>query len=284
MGLQVPKDLKAIGRLLRGESLASRGRLKWTIHKKTESGKADYEKLLFFPLPGMKALYSTLGLETIVILLSRWPWQPKPATPLSFKPTPFKLDKAVEEQDEAFETVTVTLGPGCTKKGVGVGLNPQNVIDMLVPGKSAADKLQYGDRVILWNNNALNDPNTGVQKKLGSIVSTSLDTHTVVVERPLLPLSGAEKTALIMEATQRSGCEIDGCEAGEYAEQAREQDDELRALTVKALAAEQAKKRMGFAREGFAAVVAALAGEGLEVPAPKAALEKLVEEKIVERE
>ena len=42
---------------------------------------------------------------------------------------------------------------------------------------------------------------------------------------------------------------------------------------------------MGFAREGIAAVESALAGKGLEVPAPKATLEKVVEEtKVVERE
>ena len=287
--------------------------MEWTIHKKTESGEVDYEKLLFFPLPGMKTLYYALGLETIVTLLSRWPWQPKPAPPVPFKSTPFKSDKAVE----AFETVAVTLGPHCTTKGVGIGLNPQNVIDMLVPGKAAADMLRIGDRVIQWNGNALTDPNTGVQKKLGSVVDGRLDTHIVVVERPLQPLSAAEQTGLIMEATRRSGCDTYGCEAGEEAQQAAEQDMQLKALAAKALAAEKAKKRMGFAREArpatyaagkgapapkkspgekpsafaawsmdaaaFAAVQSALEGKGLEVPAPKAALEKLVEEaKIVE--
>jgi hypothetical protein len=294
MGLEVPNDLKALGRLLRGERLKSwppRGRLEWTIFTKTESGEPDYEKLLFFPLPGMKALYSALGLETPVTVLSRFPLQPKPARPLAS----FKSDKAVKEENEAFETFIVTLGPGCTTKGVGVGLNPQNVIDMIVPGKAAADMLQYGDRVILWNDHALTNPSTGVQEKLGSVVDSSLDTHTVVVERPLRPLSGAEKTALIMEATRRSECETDGCEAAEHAEL-------LSALASQALAAEEAKQRMGFAREGlraefesaeeakkrmgfareeaeiFAAVESKLTGKGLKVPAPKPSLEKLVEE------
>jgi hypothetical protein len=265
MGLEVPKDLTAIGRLLRGErpkSWGPRGRATWTIHAKTESGEVDYEKLLFFPLPGMKALYSALGLEVIVTLLSRWPLQPKPAGPGAiFKPTPFKSDEAVE----AFETVTITI-KGCTTKGVGLGLDPQNVVDMLVPGQAAADVLRIGDRVILWNSDILWNPSTGAQKKLISVVDASLDTHAVIVERPLQPLTAAEQTALILEATRRSRCEVDGCEAGEVA-----------GLEKRAPAPEKAPDA------AFAAVEEALAGQGLEVSTPKAALEKLFEEtKVVE--
>lgn len=232
----------------RPKSWPAPGKLEWTIHAKTESGEVDYEKLLFFPLPGMKALCSALGFDALL-----GPFQPTSVTS--------------GESVEAFETLAVTLGPDCTTKGVGLGLDPHNVIDMLVPGKTAADMLQIGDRIIQWNGRSLTDLRTGLPKKLASVVDSNLDTHAVVVERPRLTLSGAEKTALIMEATRRSGCETDGCEAGEIAGLAKRA----------APAAEEATD------SAFSAVESALRGEGLEVPAPKAALEKIVEEaKVVE--
>ena len=112
------------------------------------------------------------------------------------------------------ERLTLSLSD-CLAKGVGVGLDPQNVVDMLVPGKTASEMLRIGDTVVLWNGISLTDPGTGKQRKLSSVVDGSLDTHSVVVERPLQPLTADEQTAMVKEATRRSGCETDGCEAGE---------------------------------------------------------------------
>ena len=101
------------------------------------------------------------------------------------------------------ERLTLSLRD-CRAKGIGVGLDPQNVVDMLTPGKSAGDALQMGDNIVLWNGIPLLDPATGDQIKIAAVVDGSLDEHTVVVDRPLKPLSAAESAALTEEAYRRS--------------------------------------------------------------------------------
>ena len=157
----------------------------------------------------MPARLGTLVLGTLVSLATSFSPAPLRVASSPIARAAFFSRGSVHGKAQPTETVTVTLGPGCSAKGVGVGLDPTNVVDMLVPGKTAAEALRLGDRVLLWNGNALVDPSTGEQRKLGSVVDGRLDTHAVVVERPLAPLSAAEQAALTAEATRRSGCDTD---------------------------------------------------------------------------
>ena len=79
-----------------------------------------------------------------------------------------------------------------------------DVVDMLTPGKSAAETLRMGDTILLWDGIPLVNPDTGKQRKIATVVDSSLDAHTVVVERSLKPLSTADEEALTKEALRRS--------------------------------------------------------------------------------
>ena len=100
------------------------------------------------------------------------------------------------------ERLTLSLRD-CRAKGIGIGLDPQNVIDMLVPGKSASVSLQMGDEIISWNEIPLLDPATGEQIKIAAVVDGTLDEHAVVVNRRLKPISDAESAALTEEMYRR---------------------------------------------------------------------------------
>ena len=79
--------------------------------------------------------------------------------------------------------VTVTL-TGC-KRGVGVGLDKENVVDMLKPGMPAIRALEMGDRVVTWNGQEMGMVEKGKwkQRPLRDVVKSGIDTHNVVVER-----------------------------------------------------------------------------------------------------
>ena len=85
---------------------------------------------------------------------------------------------------------------GCLAGGIGVGLDPANVVDFLRPGAPAAQYLRIGDVVVNIDEVSLLDPVTGQQRKLKDAVDTSLDEHTVVITRPLTPLSKEAAQAL----------------------------------------------------------------------------------------
>jgi len=77
------------------------------------------------------------------------------------------------------QTVSVTL-IDCSD-GVGVGLDTQNRVDMLTPGKPGAASLQLGDKIVTWNGVQLMDE-TGQRRLLKDVV-TPADSHELVVER-----------------------------------------------------------------------------------------------------
>ena len=76
------------------------------------------------------------------------------------------------------QTVTLT---GCMD-GVGIGLDGDNCVDMLTPGKPAAAVLQMGDRVTAWDGIELFDAAAGERRLLKEVV-TAADSHTLVIER-----------------------------------------------------------------------------------------------------
>ena len=92
----------------------------------------------------------------------------------------------------------------CLTQGVGIGLDPDNVIDMLWPGNAAVRDLKMGDTVLTWNGIALKDPATGLQRTLSMVVDRNLDTHTLTLARSLKPLTAADAQRLSEEALQRS--------------------------------------------------------------------------------
>merc|ERR1712176_431834 len=72
---------------------------------------------------------------------------------------------------------------GCSR-GIGVGLDKDNVVDLLKPGLPAEKTFKMGDKVTHWNGIAMMEFRDGkeVQKKLKDVVQPN-DTHTVTVER-----------------------------------------------------------------------------------------------------
>ena len=111
--------------------------------------------------------------------------------------TPTTLCRIPPIHMAATMTLTVTL-VGCTN-GVGVGLDPSNLVDMLREGSpAAASELQRGDKVLQWNGIAMVDPDSGQQRKLKDVVVPS-DVHTLVVERAQ---SAAKSTAAPPQASK----------------------------------------------------------------------------------
>ena len=88
---------------------------------------------------------------------------------------------------KATEVLTVKL-TGCGS-GVGVGLNKQNIVDMLVPGKPASKQLQIGDRVLEFDGQSMvkRRPGGGMEQRLLKEVVQPGETHIVKLERRRLP-------------------------------------------------------------------------------------------------
>ena len=80
--------------------------------------------------------------------------------------------------------MTVTL-TGCSN-GIGVGLDPQNRVDLLRPGTPAEKQLKIGDMVTHWNGMELFRMENGrkVQVKLIEVAPDPLqDSYTLSIER-----------------------------------------------------------------------------------------------------
>ena len=87
---------------------------------------------------------------------------------------------------DANQTLTVEL-VGC-RDGVGVGLDGDNIVDLLKPGLPAEKWLKLGDRVIKWNGQPMSIIEDGQwrQRLLKEVVKPA-DAHVVVVERACKP-------------------------------------------------------------------------------------------------
>jgi hypothetical protein len=84
----------------------------------------------------------------------------------------------------ATNSMTVTL-TGCSN-GIGVGLDPQNRVDLLRPGTPAEKQLKIGDIVTHWNGMELFRMENGrkVQVKLIEVAPDPLqDSYTLSIER-----------------------------------------------------------------------------------------------------
>ena len=77
------------------------------------------------------------------------------------------------------QTQTVML-TGCMD-GIGVGLDTDNCVDMLTPGKPAAAVLQLGDKVTAWNGITIFDVAAGERHLLIKEVGATADSHTLVI-------------------------------------------------------------------------------------------------------
>ena len=100
-------------------------------------------------------------------------------TPCSRSAGPFQPRLACAVMKEATEMLTFTL-TGCSA-GIGLGLDAENRIDMLAPGKPASASLQMGDKVISWNGIDMVD-SAGERKMLKDVVVPA-DSHELVIER-----------------------------------------------------------------------------------------------------
>ena len=93
-------------------------------------------------------------------------------------------------------TVTIT---GCSN-GIGVGLDPQNRVDLLRPGMPAEKHLKIGDVITHWNGIELFRMQDGrkVQVKLIEVAPDPLqDSYTLSIERignPFEPQSWEKKS------------------------------------------------------------------------------------------
>ena len=79
---------------------------------------------------------------------------------------------------------TITLA-GCSN-GIGLGLDPQNRVDLLKPGMPAEKQLKIGDIVTHWNGMELFRTEGGrkVQVKLIEVAPDPLqDSYTLSIER-----------------------------------------------------------------------------------------------------
>ena len=82
------------------------------------------------------------------------------------------------------ETLTITIA-GC-KNGIGVGLDPMNVVDLLRPGMPAEKQLKIGDVVTHWDGAPLFKVEGGrqIQVKLIEVAPDPLvDSYILTVER-----------------------------------------------------------------------------------------------------
>ena len=125
----------------------------------------------------MRLIFLCASLSPIIAysLLPRGDLQLRAAAPLMARP------RAARMQVETVR-VTVTL-TGC-KSGVGLGLDKENVVDMLKPDMPAVRVLEMGDKLVSWNGQEMGTVENGKwkQRPLRDVVK-SADTHTVVVER-----------------------------------------------------------------------------------------------------
>lgn len=85
------------------------------------------------------------------------------------------------------ETLTVTL-LNCAG-GVGVGLDEDNIVDLLKPGLPAEKVLKEGDKVLKWNGVPMmqRDAEGNWERKLLKDVVKPAETHTLVIERECKP-------------------------------------------------------------------------------------------------
>ena len=85
------------------------------------------------------------------------------------------------------ETLTVTL-LNC-EGGVGVGLDDDNIVDLLKPGLPAEKALKEGDKVIKWNGVPMmqRDAEGNFERRLLKDVVTPAESHTLVIERECKP-------------------------------------------------------------------------------------------------
>lgn len=106
---------------------------------------------------------------------------------------PALQSRAAELSAAKTETLTLKL-TGCSS-GIGVGVDKENVVDMLVPGKAAARQLQVGDKILEWNGRALFERRAGrmEQRKLIDVVKPGAETQTVKVQRAHKPGLPAEQ-------------------------------------------------------------------------------------------
>ena len=91
--------------------------------------------------------------------------------------------------------LTVTLA-GCVN-GVGVGLDENNCVDMLTPGKPAEAVMKMGDRVLLWNGIEMVD-SSGARRLLKDVVVRA-EAHTLVIERKQSSLDTRRDEALLSQ-------------------------------------------------------------------------------------
>ena len=100
-----------------------------------------------------------------------------------------------QQRQDAEGKLTVTLA-GCVN-GVGVGLDENNCVDMLTPGKPAEAVLKMGDRVLLWNGIEMVD-SFGARRLLKDVVVRA-EAHTLVIERKQSSLDTRRDEALLSQ-------------------------------------------------------------------------------------
>ena len=85
-------------------------------------------------------------------------------------------------QNKDKETLTLTIRD-CAG-GIGLGLDGENVVDLLKPGMPASKVFELGDKVTHWNGIVMVEMVDGKpqQRKLKDVVQPA-DVHTVIVQR-----------------------------------------------------------------------------------------------------
>ena len=107
--------------------------------------------------------------------------------PVPFGGTPvhrLRIRHAAARMEYGVQKLEVTL-TGC-ENGIGVGLNPENRVDLLRPGTPAAAQLRIGDHVTHWDGQPLMKVVGGrmEQVKLITVAPDPLvNSYTLTVER-----------------------------------------------------------------------------------------------------
>ena len=129
----------------------------------------------------LAALLATLATADGLLIHSGRACALRSARPATVATTAIRLVAADKE------TLTVTL-LDCTG-GIGVGLDDDNVVDLLKPGLPAEKVLKEGDKVLKWNGVSMmqRDGEGKWERKLLKDVVTPAETHTLVIERECKP-------------------------------------------------------------------------------------------------